>query len=33
VTAYKGGRAALCAFGTATIMALAGRPDTKRAPS
>jgi uncharacterized protein (TIGR00369 family) len=30
VTATKSGRATLCAFGTATIMALAGRPDTKR---
>jgi uncharacterized protein (TIGR00369 family) len=30
VTAYKGERATVCAVGTATIMALAGRPDTPR---
>ena len=32
VTAYKGDQATICAIGTATIMALAGRPDTIRAP-
>ena len=32
VTAYKGDSATVCAIGSATIIALAGRPDTKRAP-
>lgn len=31
VTAHKGADATVCAIGTATIMALAGRPDTPRA--
>ena len=31
VTAYKGDQATICAIGSATIMALAGRPDTIRA--
>ena len=30
VTAHKGGAATVCALGTATIMALAGRSDTKQ---
>jgi len=32
VTAYKGDSATVCAIGSATIIALAGRSDTKRAP-